>query len=70
MQETVDRDGNEMELSIHGRHDPVVVPRAAVVVEAMAAITVLDMLFLSMTSRLDMLQMFFQVEAAEDTENE
>lgn len=70
VQETVDRDGNEMELSIHGRHDPVVVPRAAVVVEAMAAITVLDMLFLSMTSRLDMLQMFFQVEAAEDTENE
>ena len=66
----MDRDGNEMELSIHGRHDPVVVPRAAVVVEAMAAITVLDMLFLSMTSRLDMLQMFFQVEAAEDTENE
>ncbi len=65
-QETVDRDGNEIELVISGRHDPVVVPRAVVVVEAMAAITLLDMLLLSMTSRLDMIQMFLQVEEAEE----
>lgn len=65
-QETVDRDKKETELVIHGRHDPVVVPRAVVVVEAMAALTVLDMLLVSMTSRLDMIQMFFQVEEAEE----
>lgn len=63
-QETVNKDGENMELVIHGRHDPVVVPRAVVVVESMAAMTVMDMLLLSMTSRLDMIQLFFQVEDA------
>ena len=48
-----------MELVIGGRHDPVVVPRAVVVVEAMAAITIMDMLLLSMTSRMDWIQEFF-----------
>ena len=67
-QDTVSRDKKEMELTIHGRHDPVVVPRAVVVVEAMAAITVMDMLLLSMTSRLDMIQLFFQVEEGSDEE--
>ncbi len=40
--ETVDRNGNKIILSAKGRHDPCVVPRAVPVVEAMAAITVLD----------------------------
>ena len=54
---------------IHGRHDPVVVPRAVVVVESMAAITAMDMLLVSMTSRLDLIQIFFQVENADDGDN-
>ena len=58
-QETVSRSGENMELKIHGRHDPVVVPRAVVVVEAMAAITIMDMLLLSMTSRRDRIRDFF-----------
>ncbi|MFV0396111.1 MAG: chorismate synthase, partial [Coprobacillaceae bacterium] len=29
-------------LEVHGRHDPCIVPRATVVVEAMAALTMLD----------------------------
>ena len=58
-QETVSRAGENIELSIKGRHDPVVVPRAVVVVEAMAALTAADMLLLSMTSRLDRVQEFF-----------
>ena len=41
-QETVSRAGENIELSIKGRHDPVVVPRAVVVVEAMAALTVME----------------------------
>lgn len=61
-QETVSKDGENMELVIKGRHDPVVVPRAVVVVEAMAAITVMDMLLISMTSRMDRIQAFFQSE--------
>ena len=48
-----------MDIQIHGRHDPVIVPRAVVVVEAMAALTVVDLLFQSMTSRLDRIQKFF-----------
>ena len=32
----------EIDIQIKGRHDPCVVPRAVPIVEAMAAITVLD----------------------------
>ena len=65
-QETVNKNGENTELVIKGRHDPVVVPRAVVVVEAMAAITAADMLLMSMSSRLDMIELFFQVENGED----
>ena len=58
-QQTVTRFGEETELLIKGRHDPVIVPRAVVVVEAMANLTICDLLFLSMTSRLDKIQAFF-----------
>ena len=40
--ETIDADGNPMVLKAKGRHDPCVLPRAVPVVEAMAAITILD----------------------------
>ena len=46
-QETVDIEGNPTTLTVRGRHDPCVVPRAVPVVESMAAITILDQ-FLSM----------------------
>ena len=58
-QQTVDRLGKEQEIVIKGRHDPIIVPRAVVVVEAMAALTAADMLLLSMTSRLDRIRAFF-----------
>lgn len=58
-QETVSKNGEDLELVITGRHDPVVVPRAVVVVEAMAAATVMDALLVSMTSRMDRIQSFF-----------
>ena len=41
-QATLDIHGNEQTLQAKGRHDPCVVPRAVPIVEAMAAITVLD----------------------------
>ena len=59
-QQTVDRDGEDIEISIKGRHDPIIVPRAVVVVEAMTAICVLDMIMLGMTSRLDRIQEFWK----------
>lgn len=43
-QETVNRDGEDVKIEIKGRHDPIVVPRAVVVVETMAAFTVADLL--------------------------
>ena len=41
-QPTVDKDGVETSLEVKGRHDPCVLPRAVPVVEAMAAMTILD----------------------------
>lgn len=41
-QATVDKDGKEVQLSVAGRHDPCVVPRAVPVVEAMAALVIAD----------------------------
>ncbi|MGB4414837.1 MAG: chorismate synthase [Paludibacter sp.] len=42
-QDTVDIHANEVELEARGRHDPCVLPRAVPIVEAMAAITLLDL---------------------------
>jgi len=58
-QQTVNRDGENITVNIKGRHDPVIVPRAVVVVESMAAITITDMLFASMTSQMSSIQRFF-----------
>jgi len=55
-QKTVDKDGKEIEVSIKGRHDPIIVPRAVVVVEAMAAITVLDAYLMNRSSKLSDLE--------------
>jgi chorismate synthase len=41
-QKTVDFGGNDVVLEAKGRHDPCVVPRAVVVVEAMAALALMD----------------------------
>lgn len=58
-QQTVNKSGENISINIKGRHDPIIVPRAVVVVEAMTAITVLDMLLMSMTSTLDGIKRFF-----------
>lgn len=50
--ETVDRNGNPVTLHPHGRHDPCVVPRAVPIVEAMAALVMLDNVLMARTSRL------------------
>lgn len=50
--ETVDKDGNEAVLKARGRHDPCVVPRAVPIVEAMAAMVILDGILLDRCSRI------------------
>lgn len=42
-QETLDIHTNEVELEAKGRHDPCVLPRAVPIVEAMAALTLMDL---------------------------
>lgn len=42
-QETVDFDGNPVELEAKGRHDPCVVPRAVPIVESMTALVLMDL---------------------------
>lgn len=59
-QQTVDLHGKERQIEIHGRHDPVIVPRAVVVVESMAAITLVDALFANMSARMDAIVDFYQ----------
>lgn len=58
-QNTVNKSGENININIKGRHDPIIVPRAVVVVESMAAITLVDMLFMSMTSKIDNIKKFF-----------
>ena len=43
VQDTVDFNGTEVVLEAKGRHDPCVVPRAVPIVEAMAALVLMDM---------------------------
>ncbi len=51
-QDTVNASGEEVKLSIRGRHDPVIGPRASVVVEAMTAFTIADLLLINRCSKL------------------
>lgn len=59
-QETINRKGENIEIEIQGRHDPIIVPRAVVVVEAMAALTIVDLLFSNMSAKLDSVVDFYQ----------
>ena len=59
-QNTVTTAGEDTTIEIHGRHDPIIVPRAVVVVESMAAITILDMMMENMSARLEYLTAFYQ----------
>ena len=58
-QETVTKDKEMVSLEIHGRHDPVIVPRAVVVVESMAALVLTDALFSNMSCQMDKIKAFY-----------
>lgn len=59
-QETINKDGENIDIQIKGRHDPVIVPRAVVVVEAMAALTIVDLLFSNMSAKLESVVNFYK----------
>ena len=52
-QHTVNKDNENIAINIKGRHDPIIVPRAVVVVESMAALTVLDMMLVNMAADIE-----------------
>lgn len=59
-QQTVNRNGEDITIRIKGRHDPVIVPRAVVVVEAMTALVLADALLSNMGARLDKIREFYR----------
>ncbi len=61
-QETITKEHESTTITIHGRHDPVIVPRAVVVVEAMTAITLVDLLFTNMSAKMDHVVKFYKGE--------
>ncbi|MCR4567294.1 MAG: chorismate synthase [Pseudobutyrivibrio sp.] len=60
-QHTVNEDMEEVDIEISGRHDPIIVPRAVVVVEAMCAITICDAILGHMTDRVDYIKEFYKI---------
>lgn len=59
-QATVNKSGEDIKVSIKGRHDPIIVPRAVVVVESMVALTLIDAVMENMTARLDRIVDFYK----------
>lgn len=58
-QQTMTREGVPITVQVKGRHDPVIVPRAVVVVEAMAALVLADQLLCGMAARMDKVKEFY-----------
>ncbi len=58
-QQTINKDGEKININIKGRHDPIIVPRAVVVMESMAAITLLDAMMINMSAKMDSLIDFY-----------
>ena len=56
IQQTINKAKENISISIHGRHDPIIVPRAVVVVECMAALTLLDLMLENQGAAMDRLQ--------------
>ncbi len=50
--ETINKDFDQVKIATRGRHDPCVLPRAVPIVEAMAAMVILDYYLLSKTNKI------------------
>ena len=69
-QQTVNIAGENTDITVHGRHDPVIVPRAVVVVESMAALTLADLLLRNMASRLEHVKKVYNCVPADSADLE
>jgi chorismate synthase len=59
-QQSVNNKAEEIEIAIKGRHDPVIVPRAVVVMECMVALTLLDAMMINTSAKMDSLLSFYR----------
>jgi len=59
-QKSININGDEVEVNLKGRHDPIVAIRGSVVAEAMAACVIVDMLMLNATRTIDKLKKIYQ----------
>lgn len=64
-QRTVNRSGKEVDISIGGRHDPVILPRAVVVVESMVQLVLADMLLKNMSAKVGDIKRFYDKDNIE-----
>lgn len=60
-QQSINRQGENININVQGRHDPIIVPRAVVVVESMVALTLVDLLFKSFISRMSSIKHFINM---------
>lgn len=58
-QKTVNKNNENIEINITGRHDPIIVPRAVVVVESMALLSIADYILQSMCSNISSVKQHF-----------
>ncbi len=58
-QQSIDINGNEIDLKLQGRHDPCVGIRGSIVCESIVALVIADMLLLNTTSRLDFIKKIY-----------
>lgn len=59
-QKTVNKSNESIAINIKGRHDPIIVPRAVVVVESMAALTIVDLLLSNLGAKMDYLEQIYK----------
>ena len=59
-QQTVNTHGEPVTISVKGRHDPIIVPRAVVVVESMVNLVLTDQLIAGMGSRMERIKDFYR----------
>lgn len=56
LQSTITKSNENVQIKINGHHDKLIVPRAVVVIESMAALALMDQILLSCTCKLDIVK--------------
>lgn len=63
VQPSINRQKENIDVMIEGRHDPVIVPRAVTILEAMTALVIVDAMLMNMTAKMDYLHKVYDTES-------